>query len=125
MKQMLTVTLTDMSVLPEDSRAGRFSAALNFTLDYKNNGPEDIRAFTGVMTFADLFDRPMKRINVTHEAALPAGQSFTERGKSYQINQFMNEDRWLTTTPLASMRVSFEPTSILLSNGQQIGRVQQ
>lgn len=82
MKQMLAVTLTDMVVLPEDSRAGRFSSSLTFTLEYKNIGTEDIRAFTGVMTFADLFDRPMKKVSLTHDTALSAGRASSSAGRA-------------------------------------------
>lgn len=121
MKQMIEVTLDNTQIVPEDTRAGRFNPALRMSFTYRNAGNETIRAFTGVVVMSDLFDRPHKRYTLTHDISMLPGVS-QKVERSVDINRFITEDRWIEETALTNMKVTFEPSSILLADGRQIGK---
>jgi hypothetical protein len=122
MAASVEVRLQDMQVLPIDYDASRYQQEIQITLVYRNLGKKDIRAFTGVTTFADVFDRPKKTINLTVDEPLAAGQTTTDSGRIYKPNQFMADDQWLLTTDVTNIKFTFRPTSIIFTDGTQLGK---
>lgn len=124
MEEVLTVVLTELDILPVDTSVSRFSPEARFVLQYDNKGTRGIRAFTGVVVFSDLFDRPKKRLILTYDHSIQPEQQVIDSDKMYELNIFMEEDKWMMTTSLENMRVVFEPMSILFSDGSRLGQVQ-
>ena len=123
MKSVLSVKLVALEILPKNLDLGRYSDVAHFTLRYENQGTKAIRAFTGVTVFADLFGRPQKNLNLTYDITIQPGEVVVDDGKVYDLNQFMDEDNWLATTDVESIKFTFEPVSILFTDGSQLGTI--
>jgi hypothetical protein len=124
LREALMVELVDTTYVPEDYTAGRYSDYVLFTFKYSNTSGQDIRAFTGVVTFMDLFRRPIKELSLTYDTAIAAGGEVVDDDKGLELNQFLDDDQWLATTPRANMVVEFEPQSIIFGDGTRLGSAQ-
>ncbi len=117
----LTVRVMAMEVLPIDASAGRYSPSLAFFLQYSNVSSNDIRAFTGIVTFKDLFDRDIKSLSLTYENTIPAGTSVSEE-RSYRLNQFLDDDQRLMSATTENTKVTWQTTSVILADGTKVDR---
>lgn len=117
----LRVELSDMFLRKADVFAGRILDRIVLTLRYENVGTRDIRAFTGVMVFDDLFDRHIKSLNLTYDDPIRAGLTVVNRSKGFEPNQFIDSDQKLMTAELQDLKFRFEMKSIIFSDGTQIG----
>jgi len=98
-----------------------FSDVAKFEIKITNISSMDIRAFTGVMTFADLFGRVKKRLRYTFDDPVSSGQTIIERNMYFDGNQFIDDDLWVMNTPLNNMLVSWETTAVILTDGTTLG----
>lgn len=125
MKDVLSVTLTSIRVrvLPVGTMESRFSPLqiIRFGFTYENLGQTDIRAFTGVVQFNDIFDREIMKLRLTNDEFIPAGQFITDSEKGMGVNQFLDDHVQLAGTELHNLIVHYEPESIIFSDGTQIG----
>jgi hypothetical protein len=120
LRAALNVILVQKRLIPKDVSANRFNAQEAFSFRYVNRSEKDIRAFTGYVTFSDLFDREFLRISLTSEARIPSGESRSE-DRSIELDQFSQEHGRLASTALEDLKVKFEPASVLFSDGTQLG----
>ena len=123
MAAALSVELRGLRIVPMDTNAWRFSDEAHFEFWYKNTGTVGIRAFTGAVILADLFDRPMRTIRITHDEPLAPGEERTDNSLMYELNQFMDEDTWVKTTDFEDMNTSFRIDSVLFVDGTKLGSV--
>ncbi|MGE3960213.1 MAG: hypothetical protein AB7F65_00860 [Dehalococcoidia bacterium] len=119
---LVSVELLELTLVPENWSAGRYSDYLWFVFDYTSGADQDIRAFTGQAVFLDLFGREIKRLGLTYDDVLPAGVSVQDADKSFELNQFMAEDQQLAATDLADLRFVFEVDSVILADGTLLGQ---
>jgi hypothetical protein len=119
--ESLSVVLRGKNYRPADAMADRYSNQLELDLEYANDFDEEIRAFTGTMVFMDIFDREFLRVRLTVDERIPAGRTVRDRGKVFEINQFMASHQQLVTTDLDNLRMKFESASIMFSDGRTIG----
>lgn len=77
---------------------------------------KDVRALTGVITFTDLFDRPIMQNNLTIEEEIEAGGFVAWEG-SIEYNQFISEHVRLATIDHADLKVRFELAEVIYTDG--------
>ena len=105
---------------------------LLFEFRYRNVSDQDIRAFTGVVTFNDLSGRENKSIPLTNDQILPPLQAVTA---TFNINPaLLGVDQWLLdlcgpdfpsvgsvlTCRKSDLIAAFEPSTILFTDGTRL-----
>jgi hypothetical protein len=120
MKTALGVTLVEKSLVPKGTHSAEVGDEETFALRYHNGSATEIRAFRGVLAFADLDDREFFRLNVSSEARIAPGASTTENRK-LEIDPAAPQYDRLVSTALDEMKVRFEPRSITFADGTSLG----
>jgi hypothetical protein len=123
--RILDVIVTGMSQLPTNANAGRYSDYIAFEMQYENKGDKTIRAFTGVLTFSDLFDRTIKKLQLTYDSPIAPKQKVIDKEKTFKVNQFMDEDMKLYNSKLENLHVTFAGQSVIFDDGSRLGKVIQ
>ena len=142
MQQALLVDFVDMGWFSESAARRAYGdhivgERLLFEFKYRNVGDRDISAFTGVVTFIDLFGRENKSIPLMDRRVLPPLQEVTA---TFNIDPaLLGVDQWLLdlcgpdfpsgglvlTCRKSDMTAAFEPSTILFTDGTRLGdRVQ-
>ncbi len=106
--------------IPADPTANRFEALLTLNCSYQNISERDVRAFTGIVVFEDLFGREIFNTRLTVSDPIPVGQAATWNG-TIHYNQFIEAQKRFLGTALENMKVVWVPASIIFSDGTQIG----
>jgi hypothetical protein len=112
--------IVGVDLLRKEFVDGRVSDQISFALKWTNLGEREIRAFTGVLVFRDLFDRPIQRVNLTYEDGLKPGEVKSWEG-AIRYRQFNDGDIRLRSIELKDLGVTFEPRQILYSDGSREG----
>jgi len=123
MSRTLAVDLKAKTYYPQDFAARRYKATLGLKFEYGNRSERDIRAFTGTVVFRDIFDRDVLRVSLTADSPLAAGATIIDADKSLDINEFNDAHKKIVNSEIENLRVSFEPQSILFSDGSRLGTV--
>lgn len=95
---------------------GTFQDYINFYVQVTNNTNKDIRAFTGMIHFRDLFDRDIFAGELTYEEGLDAGAT-VEWARGIEYNQFIASHERLKDIALSDVSVVFDTQQILFSDG--------
>ena len=99
-----------------------YSNHLGFNLLLTNHTEKDIKAVQGVCIFSDLFDQEIRRVNLTLEENLPAGQSVKNNDYSIELNKFRAEDNRLRTIEMENLKMRFEAQAIIFKDGSIVKR---
>ena len=97
---------------------GDFSDANTFTFQFINNTDKDIEGVKGVISFNDLFGDQIKRVNISYDEGIKAGETKLYRA-SLDYNQFMDEDMKLRQTELEKLKYEWEVQTIIYADGNQ------
>ena len=120
LQKTIRLTVSSKGFVPADTSVNRYEALLTFGCSYQNISQRDVRAFTGAVIFQDLFGREIYKVRVTISDPIPAGQ-VAMWGGTVHYNQFMESQQRFRGTELQNMKVVWLPTSIIFSDGTQIG----
>ncbi len=90
--------------------------SVDTSVKYTNNANKDIKAFIGVITFSDLFDRTIKSVNTTFEEGLKVGETKQWNG-TIRVNMFDQDDKRLASIDLSAMKVSWRVSQIIFADG--------
>jgi len=84
------------------------------TLDvvYKNNAKKTIRGFKGKIHIKDIFNEPIKIINLTVDTPIESGKTLKET-RTMKYNQFIDSDKQLKNTEFENIKYNWVPISIL------------
>jgi hypothetical protein len=86
-----------------------------------NSGTRDILALRGHIMFSDLFGDEIKSVAWTYEHGVKAGEhKHYETGLVY--DSVIPDDQKLRTTPLANMKVRWDPQAIVFADGKMLGK---
>lgn len=86
---------------------------------FENKTDKEIRAFKGVMVFADIFGQEIKSINLTYDQPIkPMGSRKWDATVDY--NQFSDEDKLLASKELKDLKVTWHPEEIMFSDGSAL-----
>ena len=111
LREAVTITVFDKELDPGDYRSSMMCKVM-----IENRSDKDVRGFQGTIVFNDLFDDQIIRFELKEDDILQAGQ--TRRVTRYwNYNQFMDEHTLWAGTKLENMKVHWEPTTILFTDG--------
>jgi len=88
---------------------------IDLVFRFTNHLPKDIRAFTGVVIFRDLFERDILRINLTSEKIVQAQKSIDWEG-GIEFNQFISEHQRLLNIDQKDLSVDFITQHIIYTD---------
>jgi len=120
LRKSITLTVYDKSFIGSDAMAGRYEDYIIIRCAYQNNNAKDIRAFTGIVQFTDLFGKKIFESNLTVSDPISAGKKSSWNGQ-IKYNQFKDDHQTLRNTALADMKIIWLPSQILFADGSKIG----
>jgi hypothetical protein len=123
LRKAISLTVYDKGFIPSDIYNSRFEDYITIKVAYQNPSGKDIRAFTGKVKFADLFDKEIMTNNLTIEDPIKANDKATWIG-TIKYNQFKDEHQSLRNAELANMKVTWIPKSIIFADGTKLGASQ-
>jgi hypothetical protein len=123
LKSSIDIRLLRKKYIPSDYRNGIYDDVVSIELEYENKTDREIRAFTGLTVFSDIFDRPFYRVSLTVDNRIPPGKVVVDKGKVIKVNKFSSEDQQLAAKEIENIKFRFEPKSILFSDGTCLGTV--
>ena len=118
-RKALTVAVSSMNFIPSNLRAGRYQESFSLRIALQNNTEKDMSGIKGTVVFADMFDDEIKRVALSMDEGIPAGQTIQWNG-SLDYNQFKDADVKLRSTELAKMKISWEPEVYLFTDGSKM-----
>ena len=125
LKSALGVRFVGKRYRPDDWKAQRYEKLILLEFEYENKTEKEIRAFTGVTVFMDVFDRPFLRVNLTVDDRIPPGKKVSDKDRSIKMNEFSEEHKQLLAKEMENIKFRFEPRSILFSDGTRLGDVRE
>jgi hypothetical protein len=114
------IKLTDMTLIPENWNAWRFSDNLKFVFEYINKTGKTIRGFESTITFKDMFGKEILSITLDNTDAIPARGSFYDDGKYYELNQFMDNHNKLKNTNYEDIIFEYKIRTVLFEDGTRL-----
>ena len=123
LKSAVEVRFKNKKYRPDNYRAGEYDKLILLEFEYENKTEKEIRAFTGMTVFMDVFERPFCRVNLTVDDRIPPGKKITDKDRSIKMNEFSSEHKELAFKEMENIKFRFEPRSILFSDGTQLGSV--
>lgn len=121
LKSSIAVKLLAKRLIAKNYKESRYNDRIQFEFQYENKTEKEIRAFTGVTVFMDVFERPFLRINLTVDDRIPPGKKTVDKDRGIDLNEFRSEHNQLASKEIENIRFRFEPRSILFSDGTQLG----
>lgn len=116
MNKAMTVAVSSLDFTPSNYRVGRYQDGFSISIALQNNTEKDMSGVKGTVVFADMFGDDIKRVGLSVDDTIAAGQSIRWDG-NLGFNQFMDEDVKLRNTALGKMKISWEPETYLFSDG--------
>ncbi len=114
LKNALTVTIFDKGYTEYN-----YQDYITYKFAFENKTEKDITAFTGQITFTDLFDKEIKSISLTYDDGVTA-QSIKNYSATTDYNQFMDEDQLLKSKNLKQIKLVWKPEKILFADGSKL-----
>src|SRR6266508_63251 len=90
LNKQIFITLLNKNFHKADYSAGDSGDRIDFSFQLTNHLEKDIRAFTGVVVFKDLFERVILRMGITDERGIRSGGTSQWKG-GMEYNQFEEE----------------------------------
>ncbi len=119
MNTALTTSLMELKFVPSDFQAQRISDLFEIQIAFKNNTTEKMIGVRGTVVFKDVFGETIKRINLSNDGDIPAGQTVIYNG-SFDYNQFMDEDVKLRNTERSKLTFEWEPDIYIFEGGKKL-----
>lgn len=92
---------------------------ITYKFAFENKADRDIRAFSGRLTFYDLFNKEIKIINLTYDEGIPAHSTVNWSATS-DYNQFLDKDVALKNKDLDNLKVKWVPEKIIFLDGESL-----
>lgn len=120
LRKAITLVVFDKGFIPSDIYNSRYEDYITVKCAYENRAGKDVRAFTGGVRFADLFEKEITTISLTIDDPIKAGEKATWNG-TIKYNQFVDSHQTLRNAELKNLRITWIPKSIIFADGTQIG----
>jgi hypothetical protein len=115
----VTVALLRKGFAPRNIDRDEFYEYITLELSITNNiGSRDLRAFDGVMRFADLIDNEILSTHLAINELIRSGQTVTWNG-SLRYNQFSEEMRRLRDASTENIKIGFTIHKALFTDGAE------
>ncbi len=110
----LTVSLFDKGF-----KKGDFQSYINYKFVFENKAKKDIKAFTGLITFNDLFDKEISSLNLTYDDGVKANSTKNWNAQT-DFNQFKDKDILLRSKDVEDLKVKWIPKKIIYKDGSTL-----
>ena len=120
LRKAITFTVFGKDFQDADVMAGRYSGVIIVRCAYQNLSGKDVRAFTGILRFTDLFGKEVFSSGLTISDLVAAGEKATWTG-TIEFNQFSDEHRRFRDAELSNLKVVWTPKQILFADGSKLG----
>lgn len=112
----LTASLIEKGFHNSNPSARDYQDAVTFSISFSNETGKEIRAFDGVLSFADLLDNDIIRAKLSINESIPSTGRLKWDGQ-LDYNQFMDAHRRLRSEDQSNLKVRFFAGKILFSDG--------
>lgn len=119
MRQAVSVGILEKGFRKANYEEGTYSDRFIAKLQYHNLGNKTIVGFKGGLVFYDQFGERVQGFNVESQDNLRPGK-IREESLLYDYNQFMHSDQKLRETPLAKLKVIWQPQRVNFSDGSSL-----
>lgn len=106
----------DVVFLDKRNSRGDYSTYSDFKISIVNKSNQAVDAVQGVLVFNDILGNEIKKVRITHDESIPAGESNTQV-YSVDINRFIDEDVTLHSKEYEKLKMMWQPEKILLADG--------
>jgi len=97
---------------------GDFSDQITMNFKFINNTGKNIKGVDGIITFYDIFDNEIKKLNISYDKGITIDTPKTwEAGFDY--NQFMDEDIKLRNTELENLKYKWKINTVVFDDGSK------
>lgn len=114
----IRITLVRKEFESADYSAGVYNDYIVITLEITNRTGKKVRAFTGILSFQDLFDRTIYSGQLTYEDGLAANGTITDR-RTIRYNQFIDSHVRLRNINRQDMQTTFDVEQIIFADGSK------
>lgn len=115
----ITMDLLGKSLHQADYSISGDKSTINFQLTIHNQTGHDLRAFTGVIHFRDLFDKEIVAANLTYTHPLTSTASVQWDG-SINYNPYLDADVALARAALSDVHVQFVTQEVIYADGTRV-----
>lgn len=112
----ISINLLDKKFHKADFNAGDSGDRINFAFEFTNHLEKDIRAFTGVVIFKDLFERAILKMGMTDEQGIRSNVTNQWRG-GIEYNQFKDEHNRLLSIEKNDLITEFILEKVIYVDG--------
>lgn len=119
MNNALTTSLLKFSYVPANINAQQYSDFFEVQIAFKNNTKDKIIGVRGVVVFKDVFGETIKRIKLSNDGDIQAGETAIYNG-TIDYNQFMDDDNKLRNTDKSKLVFEWIPDIYLFDGGKKL-----
>lgn len=119
MEKSLSVEFVGKRFEKANYQSGVYTDSTTVDLTFRNLTPKDISGFKGVLEFKDMFDDPIKSVNLSYDQGVKAGQVKKWTG-SLDYNQFIPADSKFRDVAADKVHFKFVPQAIHFADGTKL-----
>lgn len=120
LEPLVAVTVVKKTYLPRDPDSEQYEDYISLAFAYQNKGEKSIRGFQGDATFLDTFGDSIYSAHLKVDLPLTAGQTRREPARIVRVNPFRLAHQRLRDTPLDKMKLVWETTDVLFTDGSRL-----
>ena|SRR5690606_26448531 len=113
LNQALTVSIFDKGFSEYN-----YQEYLTYKFSFDNKTDKDIKAFTGLITLNDLFDKEISSFTLTYDKGIPAKSSKNWDAQT-DYNPFIDKDVALKGKELDNLKIIWTPEKIIFEDGEE------
>jgi len=120
---LVAVLVVDKSFLPKNPDLERYQDFISLTFAYKNQGTKSIQAFQGDVSFLDASGDTIYSAHLKVDGPIAPGKTRREPGRIIRYDPFRPGHQRLRSTPLAKLRVVWQPNDAVFTDGSRLSLV--
>ena len=101
----------------------RYQDFISLTFAYKNQGTKSIQAFQGDVSFLDASGDTIYSAHLKVDGPIAPGKTRREPGRIIRYDPFRPGHQRLRSTPLAKLRVVWQPNDAVFTDGSRLSLV--
>lgn len=113
LNQALTVSIFDKGFAEYN-----YQEFVTYKFTFENKTDKDIKAFTGLITLNDLFDKEISSFTLTYDKGIPAKSSKNWNAQT-DYNPFIDKDVALKGKDLDNLKIIWTPEKIIFDDGEE------
>lgn len=118
MNASLTASLLELKLNPKNYANKQYSDFFSIRIGFKNNATEALEGIKGTVVLRDIFGEVIKRIRLTDDSHIAAGQSYVYDG-TIDYNQFEASDKKLASVNVEKIKFDWEPDTYIFASGKK------